>query len=99
MPVATSTATMPPVARCTMRSAEVNRGARLAGRGIVASVGMAHPGVDVVPLPLPVPGDDPVDNPDLGQPLARLVAVHRRDEQAGRTTVPAADGLAVEQVD
>src|SRR5881275_2214467 len=98
MPVTKSTPTSTPVARCTQRSASVNRGRVSAGRGIVAPVGVADPGVDVVAEVLPVARNDAVDDPDLTQPLAALVAVHGGDEQPGGPAVLAADRPAVDAV-
>src|SRR3954468_24836326 len=92
--------------QCVIRSARVKRGSRAgasvttaavrSGLFIVAPVRVAHPRVDVVAAGLPVARDAIWRSLDFVEPLGRLVAVHRRDVEADRTAVVAADRLAVE---
>src|SRR5438128_2099007 len=55
-----------------------------AGPFIASSVGVPHPGVDVVAVLLPEAGLDAIDDAYGRQPLERLVAVHRCHVQAYR---------------
>ena len=66
--------------------------------GIVAPVAAPDPAVDVVPVLFPVSRNHLVDDLDRVEPLARLVAVHRRDVEPGRTAVIARERLALHVV-
>src|SRR5690242_12728656 len=70
-------------------------GLRLAGRRVVAPVALADPPVDVVAVVLPVARHDAGGQLDRREPLARLVAVHRRDVQTGGSAVQRRKRLTV----
>src|SRR4051812_21601990 len=91
------------------RSARLNRGGAVApvlesgfdpalGGVVVAAIGPAHPSVDVVAVLLPVSGLHFLRQLDAGEPLAALVAVHRRDVEPYRSAVRVRDVGAVELV-
>src|SRR5256885_15992085 len=57
------------------------------GRTVVPAIRPPDPSVDVVAALLPEPGDHLVGEGDLAEPLAGLVAVHRRYVEPGRSAV------------
>src|SRR5260370_34551739 len=68
------------------------------GRVIVPAIAPSHPGIDVVAALFPVPRFDLGRGGDAAQPLAGLVAVHRRHVEAHRPTVLPGDRIAVHGV-
>src|SRR5674536_234376 len=83
------------MARCTQRSARVNRRSSSAGAVILAPVRPAHPGIDVVVSPLPVTRLHGRGQLDPVQPLQRLVPVNRGDVEPHRTAVLDGDRTAL----
>src|SRR5258708_15331222 len=73
--------------QCRTRSPRSNRSSDSGDRLIASAIALPDPRVDVVALLLPIPGYNLVADFDAVEPLARLVAVHRRDVQANRPAV------------
>src|SRR5664279_2201625 len=95
--------------QCAMRSVVSNRWIGVSGGSasppapasggvVVAAIRPPDPSIDVVAVALPVAGLDPVGELDGVQPLAGLVAVHRRDVQADGTAVLRGDVAALHLV-
>src|SRR4249919_1400043 len=74
------------------------RSARLNRWTYSVAVGAPNPGVDVVPVLLPVPGRELRDELDLREPLDVLVAVHLGDHEPHRRSVCAGERRAVHVV-
>src|SRR5260221_212226 len=89
-------------AQCTQRSTGANRSSRdgASGRGsVVSAIRLPDPRVDVVAPVLPVALVRLAGGARAAvQPLARLVAVHRRDVEPDRPAVVAADAVALHVV-